>query len=168
MITFSLLILAACNQYYSDQHIEIKEDGLIYKVGQDDPFTGRIIDTLHNKVLEYDVTNGLKNGEFRVSSIEGYVSIYGKVEDNRNNGEWNYYYPNGELESKGNFLHDSPHGSWTWYFINGKVKETGTFFEGNKTGMWYKYNREGILISITMYDKGVKINEINYFLFKNA
>jgi hypothetical protein len=40
------MLISACGKYYSDQHIEIKEDGLIYKVGRDVPFTGRIIDTV--------------------------------------------------------------------------------------------------------------------------
>ena len=93
LVIFSLFFAAACNHYYSDQHIEIKVDGLIYKVGHDDPYTGRIIDTLQNKVLEYDVVNGMKNGEFRLSSIEGIVSVYGSIEDNRNIGKWKYYFP---------------------------------------------------------------------------
>ena len=162
LIISSLFFAAACNQYYTDQHIEIKEDGLIYKIGQDDPYTGRIIDTLQNRVLEYDVVNGMKNGEFRLSSVEGIVSVYGSIEDNRNIGEWKYYYPNGQLESIGNFSYDNPHGKWVWYFSNGSIKEKGTFLNGNKTGTWYRYSWEGILLSITMYDEGEKINEVKF------
>ena len=162
LIISSLFFVAACNQYYTNQNIEIKEDGLIYKVGQDDPFTGRILDTLENKVLEYDVVNGMKNGEFRVSSIEGIVSVYGSIEDNRNIGEWKYYYPNEQLESLGNFKNDNPHGKWVWYFSDARIKEKGTFLNGYKTGTWYRYSWEGILLSITMYDEGEKINEVKF------
>ncbi len=158
----SLFFAVACNRYYSDQNIEIKEDGLIYKVGQGNPYTGRIIDTLQNKVLEYDVVNGMKNGEFRLSSIEGIVSVFGSIKDNRNIGEWNYYYPNGQLESKGNFIYDNPHGKWVWYYSSGNIKETGTFLNGNRTGTWYNYNWEGTLLSIAMYDEGEKINEVKF------
>jgi antitoxin component YwqK of YwqJK toxin-antitoxin module len=140
----------------------IKEDGLIYKVGRNDPYTGRIIDTLQNKVVEYDVVNGMKNGEFRLSSYEGIPSIYGSIKDNRNIGVWKYFYPNGHLESIGNFNFDNPHGKWVWYYYNGNIKETGTFFNGKKTGTWYIYSWEGILLSITMYDEGEKINEIKF------
>jgi antitoxin component YwqK of YwqJK toxin-antitoxin module len=162
------IFLSACNQYYSDQHIEVKEDGLIYKVGQSEPYTGRILDTLNNNVLEYDVVNGLKNGEFRISSIDGIVSMYGNLQDNRNIGIWHYYYPNGNLESNGNFKDDKPHGKWTWYFPNGNIKETGTFFEGIKTGKWYEYNSEGIVTAISLYDAGDKINEVNYKIFRGV
>jgi len=158
----AVFLLVACNQYYSDQHIEIKEDGLIYKVGHDDPFTGRIIDTLNSNILEYDVVNGLKNGDFRVSSMEGIISMYGKVEDNRNIGEWNYYYSNGNLESRGNFKYDLPYGKWEFYYSNGNLKETGTFVEGYKTGDWYQYTENGELISLITYDMGEKLSEVKF------
>lgn len=164
LIISSLIFLASCNQYYTNQNIEIKEDGLIYKVGQTDPYTGRIIDTLQNKVVEYDVVNGMKNGEFRLSSMEGIVSMYGSIENNRNIGEWKYYYPNGQLESAGNFSYDNPHGKWIWYFSNGSIKEKGTFLSGNKTGIWYRYSWEGVLLSITTYDEGEIINEVKFNL----
>lgn len=162
-----IFFLAACNRYYTDQNIQIK-DGLIYKVGQSEPFTGRVLDTLYNNILEYDVVAGLKNGTFRVSSLEGVVSVYGNIHDNMNTGLWNYYYPNGQLESEGYFKDDQPHGKWTWYYPNGNVKETGTYFESSKSGTWYKYKWDGILESKSVYDSGEKINEIKYNLSKNV
>lgn len=162
LIISSLLFAAACNQYYTNQNIVIKEDGLIYKIGQEDPYTGRIIDTLQNKVIEYDVVNGMKNGEFSLSSYEGIPSVYGSIKDNRNIGVWKYFYPNGQLESIGNFNFDNPHGKWVWYYYNGNIKETGTFLNGIKAGTWYSYSLSGTLLSITMYDEGEKINEIKF------
>ncbi len=162
LIISSLFFAFACNQYYTNQNIEIKEDGLIYKVGQDDPYTGRILDTLQNKVVEYDVVNGMKNGEFSLSSIQGIVSVLGSIEDNRNIGEWKYYYPNEQLESIGNFKNDYPHGKWVWYYSDGSIKEKGTFLNGKKTGTWYLYNWEGSLFSIITYDDGEKINEVKF------
>jgi len=168
LLIITLLFTVACNQYYSNQNIEIKEDGLIYKAGQNDPYTGRVVDTLNNKVIEYDVVNGLKNGEFRVSSLAGIVSVVGKVEDNRNIGEWSYYYPNGQLESKGNFKYDSPHGRWIWYYSNGNVKEKGTFLNGFKTGDWFLYTRAGKVVSIVTYDHGELVNEVRFSLSKDV
>lgn len=168
IITSVIFIFVGCNKYYTNQNIEIKEDGLIYKVGQDNPYTGRIIDTLNNNVLEYDVVNGMKNGEFRLSSIEGLVSVYGMIENNLNIGEWKYYYPNGQLESIGNFKNDSPNGKWNWYYPNGNIRETGTFFNRKKQGKWYEYSQDGLLMSIILYDEDVKINEVKLNNFKNV
>lgn len=163
-VTGIIFLVAACNQYYSDQHIEIKEDGLIYKVGQPMPFTGRVIDTLDNRVLEYDVLNGLKNGEFRVSSISGITSIYGFIKDNLNDGKWKYFYENGQVESTGYFHNDKPEGKWTWFYANGKIKETGTYFEGKRSGRWLKYDEKGNLSKMTYYNSDEVVNEVKYHL----
>ena len=167
-IISTLFFAAACNQYYTDQNVVVKEDGLIYKIGRDDPYTGRIIDTLQNDVVEYDVVNGMKNGEFRLSSEEGIVSVYGIIKDNRNVGKWKYFYPNGQLESVGNFSYDNPHGKWEWYYFNGSIKEKGTFLNGYKTGSWYRYNIEGSLLSIRTYDEGEMINEVKFYTNKSV
>lgn len=164
----ALFFTVGCNQYYSNQNIQIKEDGLIYKVGQNDPYTGRVVDTLNNRVIEYDVVKGLKNGEFRVSTLAGIVSVVGNVKDNRNIGEWSYYYPNGQLESKGNFKYDMPHGRWIWFYSNGNVKEKGTFLNGYKTGDWYQFTRKGKVISILTFDHGELMNEVKFSLSKNV
>ena len=168
ILFLGFFLLCSCNTYYSDQHIEIKEDGLIYKVGRENPFTGRIIDTLNNNILEYEVVEGIKNGVFRVSSIDGIVTIMGNVEDNMNIGEWNYYYPNGQLESNGNFKNDLPEGKWMWYYSNGNIKESGTFLDGLKIGRWYKYNGEGSLISIILYDNGEIIDESHLDIMRST
>ena len=162
------IIFTGCNSYYSDQHIEIKEDGLIYKVGRENPFTGKIIDTLKNKILEYDVVDGLKNGVFRVSTIDGVVSIMGNVEDNMNIGEWSYFYPNGQLESIGYFNNDLPEGKWAWFYSNGNLKEAGTYLEGMKTGRWYQYNSEGSVVLIILYDLGEIIDEVHVEIMRST
>lgn len=164
----ALLSVVACNEYHSDQNIEIKEDGLIYKAGQDNPYTGRVIDTLENKIIEYDVVKGLKNGEFRITSLEGIVSVLGNIRDNRNIGEWHYYYPNGQLESEGNFKNDMPHGKWTWYYSNGNIKEKGSFLNGLKIGDWYQYTFKGKVISILTYNNGELVNEVKFSLSKDV
>ena len=162
------LLCTACSNDYSDHYIEIKEDGLIYKVGRDDPYTGRIVDTVENKIVEYDVVKGVKNGEFVISTLEGIVTIMGNLQDNMNIGEWNYFYSNGQLESKGNFNNDLPEGKWMWYHPNGKIKETGTFLEGVKIGRWYQYNNDGNLVLIIYYDFGEIIEEVHIEIMRST
>ena len=160
LFSIVLILLAACNQHYTDQYIEIKDDGLIYKVGRDQPYTGKIIDTLNQRILEYDVVNGLKNGEFKILLFNGNLSVDGFVENNRNTGEWKYYYPSGQLESHGNFKNDKPYGKWTWYYSSGNIREEGTFFNGYKMGDWYTYTEDGRITSMLSYYEGDKINEV--------
>lgn len=161
LIIFTSILLIGCKSYYSTHNIYI-EDGLIYKEGEDVPFTGRILDTLDNQILEYEVRNGLKNGEFYLSSSSGLVAVYGSIKDNMNVGKWQYFYSSGKLESVGGFIDDKPNGKWIWYYENGFVKEDGYFIEGYKIGKWRTFSPEGALTSAITYNEGNVVNEINY------
>ena len=67
-------------------------DGLIYVGEESIPFTGRMFDTLDNKMMvEFDVVNGLKNGEFFLFSPSGKLKAYGFIENNKKVGTWEYY-----------------------------------------------------------------------------
>jgi len=157
-----LFFIIACNQQHSDQYITWRSDGLIYKGEQNEPYTGKVIDTLMSFIIEYDVVEGMQDGEYTVCLIEGIILMHGHIVKNKITGEWRYYYPNGQLESIGNFKNDVLHGKCVWYYLNGVMKETGAYLHGLATGHWYTYDNEGKLLSIVLYDKGVKINEIKF------
>ena len=158
LIAFSMLFMG-CSRYYTSHNI-YTEDGLIYKEGEEEPFTGRILDTLDNKIIEYDVVNGLKNGEFVVTSINNKSAVYGFIKDNKNVGKWSYFYRNGNLESEGNFTNDKPHGKWIWYYESGKVKTIGYYINGAEVGTWKTFDEKGSVINLVTYFEGEIVNEV--------
>lgn len=122
----------------------VLNDGLIYIEEGTFPFTGRMLDTLDNKmVVEFDVVNGLKNGEFFLFSVSGRLKAYGFLENNKNTGTWEYYYENGQLECMGEFENDKPVGKWVWYYENGTRKCEGIYLKGLPEGKWTKYDNVG-------------------------
>ena len=161
LLIFSSLLLIGCKSYHNTHNI-YTEEGLIYKEGEEYPFTGRILDTLNNQIIEYEVLNGLKNGEFCLTSASGKVAVYGSVKNNKNVGKWKYFYGSGKIESAGSFRDDKPNGKWTWFYENGVVKGDGYFIEGYKIGRWSTYSPTGALTSVITYSKGDKVNEIKY------
>jgi antitoxin component YwqK of YwqJK toxin-antitoxin module len=158
-IGFTLLVFFGCNGYYDTQNIYI-EDGLIFKQGESKPFTGRILDTLENNIIEYDVVEGLRNGEFCVSNLRGDFTIHGEIENNKNVGKWHYYYESGRLESKGNFKNDLPHGKWQWFYEDGILKSEGNYINGNQEGEWKFFNENGMLNSIIRFATGEITNKV--------
>jgi antitoxin component YwqK of YwqJK toxin-antitoxin module len=152
----------------NNNRIKIEDrGGLLYIHGQNELFTGRIIDTVANKILEYEVIDGKKNGEFKISSLEGSVEILGTLKDNLNVGQWCYYYPNGQIESVGNFENNLTEGKWTWYFENGKVREIGNFKAGKKDGTWTIFDEKGKIKRKIFFNNGqiVDDQECNKELF---
>jgi antitoxin component YwqK of YwqJK toxin-antitoxin module len=141
---FSVNIIYSFGCSSDNQSTNIEErDGLLFISGQNKVFSGKVVDTLAKKILEYDVVAGKKNGEFKISSLNGSIEMFGKIKENQNVGLWSYYYPNGKLESVGNFENNLSEGKWTWYFESGKIREIGYFKAGKKDGNWTIYDEKG-------------------------
>ena len=142
ILLLSVKILIGCSSSPESANVE-ERDGLLFICGQDKVFSGKIVDTVANRIIEYTVVEGKKNGEFKISSVNGAVQMVGNLKDNLNQGQWRYFYPNGQLESIGNFDNNLSEGKWTWYFENGKIKEIGYFKSGKKDGNWTIYDEKG-------------------------
>ena len=160
LVLFSFLFfITSCkhekNTRISKSNILIeKRDSLIYKQKSDKPYTGIIIDTVKNEIMEYHVKNGLKEGQFKISNLNGQVEMIGNMINNKNEGEWKYYYPDGQLESIGVFKNDTPSGKWIFYYATGIKKEEGNYQEGERDGKWIEYDSTGKVINYTNFSKG--------------
>ena len=107
---------------------------------------------VENEIVEYDVKDGYKHGEFRIFSKDGKLQMQGQLDRNRNVGKWQYFYPNGEIESEGYFVNDQPNGNWVWNYTDGKKREEGVYQNGERIGMWFQYNNNGEVIFEKNYD----------------
>ena len=155
----SILLLGGNTQKIS-QGERLKE-GLIYNKGHDQPFTGKILDTLNQSIIAYDVVDGIKNGEFCLYTLSGVPYIKGFIKNNKNEGKWVYLYKNGNVESEGDFKNDMPHGKWKWYYPNGTIKSQGYYVNGKQVGTWQKYDEDGELSKVTYYHLGKKTGEVD-------
>lgn len=162
-----VIITPIVSTVYSTNEVSFRiviRSGLIYKLGEDSPYSGQIIDTVESKVIKYNVVNGLKHGEFSISTLKGNFSVRGFVEKNKNVGSWEYFYDDGSLESVGSFKDDKPHGNWIWYYKSGKVKSEGNYLSGKAEGRWIKYDERGNLNLIIYYSNGEIVSEVKFSL----
>jgi len=142
----------------------VLRDGILFEDSTSTiPFTGRNKSKMLTQSIEYDVVNGLKNGDFIIYYPDGKIQMIGRIKQNKNTGLWKYYYSNGALESEGYFNNDIPDSVWTWYNKNGKVLQSGNFVDGKRNGEWKGYDSVGNLISLKSYinDKLVDSTKLN-------
>ena len=118
-------------------------DSLIYKRGSEIPFTGREYASIENKIIEYEVVNGVKHGEFKLYYENGDLEISGNLANNMNEGQWQYFYESEQIESEGNFKDNLPDGIWKWYYRSGNLREEGQFLMGKRFGLWKQYGELG-------------------------
>ncbi len=130
----------------------VNKNGLYYKDSTSTvPFTGRNKSKALDQVVEYDVVNGVREGDFIIYYPNKKIQMAGKISKDKNVGEWKYYYEDGSLQTVGNFNEDKPSGLWTWYYPNGKVAEEGNFLEGKRNGEWKSYDTTGTLKILRKY-----------------
>ncbi|MGB5288292.1 MAG: hypothetical protein WBN42_07345 [Ignavibacteriaceae bacterium] len=146
------LIFISCGKEEIPKSSLIIKDNLLYKRDSNVPFTGREKALVQDKIIEYDVKDGYKHGEFKIFNLDGILEINGQLDSNRNIGKWQYYYSNGNLESEGNFDYDLPDGKWFWYYPDGKKKEEGFYNKGKRIGIWYQYDSGGKTILEKNFD----------------
>jgi len=151
---FSVIFISCNKNEVPESQLEMR-DTLIYKKGSSEPFTGREKAKVQDKIIEYDVVNGVKNGEFKLYQADGTLEMSGQIENNKNVGKWQYFYPSGELESEGNFVNNNPEGMWVWYYPSGKLKEEGSYIKGKRIGLWKQYDEQGKLLD----EKNFELND---------
>lgn len=151
------LLLSSCSNQKPDSDSIILKNGLICTMDNGEPYTGKVHDVISSQILEYDVVNGLKDGNFDVYSPTGKVLISGTIKENKNEGLWQYFYPDGELESQGYFKNDFTSDKWLWYYPDGKLKRTGYYLQGKKDGKWTEYDEYGNVISEEVYRNNAKV-----------
>ena len=145
LLVIQLFALSCNKEDIPESRLEMR-DTLIYKKGEMVPFTGREKARVEDKIIEYDVVDGVRHGEFILYYESGNVEMKGQIEHNKNIGEWKYYYESGELESKGFFINDRPDGKWLWYYLSGNIKEEGSYSGGIRIGLWKQFDEQGIII----------------------
>jgi antitoxin component YwqK of YwqJK toxin-antitoxin module len=151
-IFISLFINFSCREanHPPESKLELK-DSLIYQKGSDTPFTGREYARIENKIIEYDVVNGVKNGEFRLYYEDGELEIKGNLVNNMNEGRWQYFYESGQVESEGDFIDNLPEGTWRWFYRSGNLREEGLFQKGKRIGLWKQFDEMGTVIEEKEY-----------------
>ncbi len=148
VISIALIIVFsnACEKNDIPESDLVIKDNLIYKKGSNTPFTGREKARIEDKIIEYDIVDGIKHGEFFLYYEDATIQMKGNIDSNKNVGKWQYFYPDGEIESEGFFVDDMPEGRWTWFYPNGKLKEEGSYHNGRRVGWWKQFDENGNVI----------------------
>lgn len=147
VFTFNII---QCSDEPDKSNLIIK-DNIIYKRGEDEPFTGTEKAKVEDKIIEYDIVNGVKHGRFRLYFSNGNIAASGQIDSNKNTGKWQYYYESGSIESEGIFVNDLPDGKWVWYHSSGSLKEEGNYDMGKRSGIWKSFDENGGLINETNF-----------------
>ena len=108
--------LVSCNQIVNESET-IKMNDLLYKIGEDQPFTGTVV--------------GKGREDYRRVAYE-YKKEY---KDGVQDGETVFIYPNGKLESKVPYKNGKVHGFMMRFWPNGRPRARIHFIDGLRGGL---------------------------------
>mgnify|MGYP003492890280 CR=1 FL=1 len=158
-----LLTIFACKQKEENQLSSalVLRDGLLYEDTKSaKPYSGRHKSRMKDMKIEYEVVNGIREGDFIIYFPNDKKQMEGKMKNNKNNGLWKYYYPDGSLQTSGFYNQDVPDSIWVWYYNNGKVSEEGEYKNGVRDGEWKSYDSIGRLGIVRFYKNDKLIDSV--------
>jgi hypothetical protein len=113
---FMLIFCVSCTQEVQERET-VKRGGLLYKMGEDRPYTGIVI--------------GKGREDYRRMAYAFKKEYKKGVQD----GETVFLYPNGKLESKVPYKNGEVHGFMMRYWSNGRPKARIHFVNGLRGGL---------------------------------
>jgi len=131
-----------------------------FKENDDRPFNGIVFDLSKetgNKILEFRMVKGLKNGLYQEWYPDGNLKTKGKYLNNTQVGDWTVWYVDGQKKSEGNFKDGKKDGLTTTWYENGQKKSEGTFKDGELDGLSYQQSDEKRSINDVLLDNSYEI-----------
>lgn len=152
------------------------DNKLVYAQGEDKPFTGEF-GLFIGDIIEYSeaYVDGKLNGNKIWYSDEGNIIMTESYVNEKLNGEQRSYYSDGSIKAitkyknnrvtgiefyaqDGKLLHKSDMstgtGEWKFFWDNGKLLEEGKYKNWVKDGTWKRYQEDGTVDSIAVYENG--------------
>ena len=114
------------------------------------PYNGIVFDMSKktgNKILQYKMSDGKKNGYYNEWFSDGSKSIEGYFINNDSTDKWTNWYENGQIKSEKSFKNDIRIGKWTDWFKNGQKKSERVFDENKLNGLFNLWSESGVLIT---------------------
>jgi antitoxin component YwqK of YwqJK toxin-antitoxin module len=63
------------------------------------------------------------------------------------------HHKDGSVWAKGKMVGSVPNGYWEWFRKEGSIMRSGYFKKGKQVGKWTTYDRTGVVVKVTNFDK---------------
>ncbi|WP_320040513.1 PQQ-binding-like beta-propeller repeat protein [uncultured Desulfobacter sp.] len=157
LVLISLIFMIAiysCGQSQIDFKETRKEKEIVYKVGEEKPYSGIVIKKDDNgKIIEETAyQDGIKNGPSKEYWDNGKLKSETVYKDNNWNGLRKRFWENGKLRSEGKYINGKIEGLWKTYKKNG---QTDLIYCG-ENGEWL-YTKAENAFKNENFEQGIRI-----------
>ena len=145
IVSLILLSVGLCQNRVNVNNL-VKYGDKYFKENDDRPYNGIVFDRSKrtgNKILEYKIVDGLKNGLYRKWYPNGKSFLSGKFFNDDTTGKWTYWYENEQKEKEGIYKDNKEDGLWTSWYENGHKKSEINYIKGSREGLMTEYHDNG-------------------------
>ena len=156
-----LVFLVSCSPspevpYEVPSHRLVKNGGMTYEIGSNDPFTGTSTEYQENGQPKEKIF--YKNGREVSKTIfqyyeNGQLGYKGNYKDGKEDGLSEGFYENGQLGYRWNHKDGKRDGLSEEFYDNGQLLSRGNYKNGKKIGDWNSYKKNGEDISNGLWER---------------
>lgn len=128
---------------------------LIYKAGEQTPYTGWVKEIHSNRIKELFP---LRGGRWRATWFQNgqkWMKVHYK--DGKREGAVTGWHQNGQKKLEANYKDGKPLGSWTQWHNNGQKKLEANYKDGKPEGPVTMWDKDGKVTKQARYKNGVEI-----------
>lgn len=114
------------------------------------------------KIEEQNFQQGMLNGPFFISSVDGKLKERGNYEEGKPNGLMQYFDIKGNLILEGNMLNGLKNGIWTKWYDYTQKEEEKNFKNDVLHGLCTYWYIDGNIKREEVYEEGKLVKETNY------
>ena len=153
---------SACSEVtFTNTPLEQREDGLIYMINEDSPYTGVNCSYYESgaKQVVSNAVEGRAHGSFETWYENGNKKERFNLEHGLPHGAYTTWYENGSKEKEVNLVNNLFEGAYVLYYENGKPSETGTYANGKLQGQTIFWDEEGNFTKSTIFEDNKVIQQ---------
>ena len=139
------------------RHDMVQNDGLWYRIGQTNPFTGRMVDyyTPGGELLSRsEISNGLFNGLSETWFTNGQLQVRETFQAGLSHGPREKWHENGTKLSEATIVEGKITGTFQSWYDNGQLNEKIEMKHGEPDGVAWAYYPSGFLKAQTTVAAG--------------
>ena len=153
---------SACpDESFTNTPLELREDGLVYVINEDSPYTG-VNCEYYESGAKQEVSNaveGRAHGSFETWYENGNKKERFNLDHGLPHGAYTTWYENGNKEKEVNVVNNLFEGAYVLYYENGKPSETGTYANGKLQGQTIFWDEEGNFTKSTIFEDNEVVQE---------
>ena len=144
---FMFFLISICNsQNKVNVNDLIKHKNKYFKKNDYVPFDGTVFDVSNesrNKILQFKMLDGLKNGPYEEWYASGEPKTIGGYFNDDSTDSWIKWYENGQKQYEKKYKDGKKNGLWTKWYENGQKQYEKKYKDGKKNGLWTKWYENG-------------------------